>query len=88
MSPQASPMEETGVIPPFRTAVITGGAAGALTVTGIKVGDVTLRVINLTDGADVSAEFSITAANTISNAGGTATTSDKLLVMWFANPNA
>ena len=33
--------------------------------------------------ADLSSEFSITAADTINNTGGTATTGDLLLVFWY-----
>ena len=72
-----------------KQAVISGGAAGAHTVTGIKSGDTLISVLELSGGGtDITAvvnltpEFSITADNTIDNTGGTATTGDQLLVTW------
>lgn len=38
------------------------------------------RVIS--DNTDITSEFTITADNTINNAGGTDTTGNKLLVFW------
>jgi hypothetical protein len=70
------------VLPAPAQTVVAGGAAGDITVTGITTSDRLVSVINLTDGADLTSEFSITAADTINNAGGTATTGDDLLVVW------
>ena len=64
-----------------------GGAAGDITVTGIAATDRLVSVINLADGLDLTSEFSITAADTINNTGGSATTGDRLLVTW-KTPNA
>lgn len=74
----------------YRTAHIAGGAAGALTVTGITTADRLVAVLVLDRDAtaanvnldDLTAEFTVTAANTISNAAGTATTGDALYVIW------
>lgn len=68
----------------LKVTLVAGGSAGNITVTGIAVGDEIVSVIHNTAGtlADLTDEFSITAANTINNAGGTATTSDQLLVIW------
>lgn len=92
-SPQPS-----GIIPRVRITPVAGGAAGNLTLTGIRDGfDRILSVIHLTltltDGtpnvtllwamADLTSEFSIAADDTIDNTGGTATTTDLLLVMWY-----
>lgn len=88
MSPVTEVMQETGIVPRIRWFVATGGAAGDITVTGINLGDKLSLVLNLTDLVDLTSEFSITAANTINNAGGTATTGDALLVCYFDNPNA
>ena len=74
----------------FRTivqkALISGGAAGNHTVTGILLNDVLVCVWeqNGTSGllTDLTSEFSITADNTINNTGGTATTGDTLIVEW------
>jgi hypothetical protein len=70
-------------------ALVAGGAAGDITVTGIKVGDELLEVLwfvgagtAVTDVTDLTAEFTITATNTINNTGGTASTGDKLLVRY------
>lgn len=88
MTPQVAAMEETGIVPRIRWFVATGGAAGDITVTGIRVGDKLSLVLNLTDSADLTSEFNITASDTINNGGGTATTGDALLVCYFDNPNA
>jgi hypothetical protein len=80
------------VTPKLKTAVIAGGAAGAHTVTGILATDELVSVVRAVDDgsggailtiADLTAEFTITAANTIDNTGGTATSSgDRLFVIW------
>ena len=67
-------------------ALISGGAAGDHTVTGILTTDELLAVFEQ-DGTsglltDLTSEFSISAADTINNTGGTATTSDFLLVLY------
>jgi hypothetical protein len=71
-------------------AVISGGSAGDHTVTGIAVGDQLLSVLyyagagsDVTDVSDLTSEFSITAANTINNTGGTDTSSGKLVVDYY-----
>lgn len=77
----------------IRSAVIAGSAAGNLTVTGIAVGDYLVGVIRLNrdataaniDLSAITSEFTISAANTINNAGGTNTTGDALLVLWQDN---
>lgn len=74
---------------PLVFTVIDGGAAGNHTVTGIAVGDELLGVVHitgdgtqLTGGEDLLSEFTITAANTINNTGGTATTNGILLILY------
>lgn len=75
----------------LRQVAIAGGAAGALTVTGIASGDELVGVARLNrdavaaniDLTTITSEFSITGADTISNAGGTDTTGDALLVTWL-----
>lgn len=69
---------------------ISGGAAGDHTVTGITTSDILTHVIyfagagsTVTDMIDLTSEFSISAADTINNTGGTATTGGKLLVMYM-----
>jgi hypothetical protein len=68
----------------LKFTLVAGAVAGNVTVTGIAVGDEILHVLHNTIGtlADLTAEFSITAANTINNADGTATDGDQLLVVW------
>ncbi len=70
---------------------MAGGAAGNITVTGIKTTDTLGAVLRLVGAAttmtnitDLTSEFTITATNTINNTAGTATTADKLLVLWTA----
>lgn len=69
-----------------RLAVVAGAAAGDLTVTGIKVGDELINVINLTSGADLVDEFEITAADTINNAGGTSSAGAMVLIRYYDTP--
>jgi hypothetical protein len=65
-----------------------GGAAGNITITGVAVGDelvfvgVFTTAASIATLADLTAEFSITAGNTINNTGGTATTNNQLMVIW------
>lgn len=73
----------------LRCTPINGGAAGDHTVTGIAVGDEIAAVLHFSTAAsiatldnDIGSEFSITADDTINNDGGTATSSDRLLVVW------
>jgi hypothetical protein len=73
----------------LKKALIAGGAAGDRTVTGIKSGDELVQVLQfvgagvaLTDIVDLTSEFTA-ATGKINNSGGTATTGDKLLVLWI-----
>lgn len=71
-------------------AVVAGGAAGNFTMTGIATTDQLVLVLHLagagtavTDIADLTSEFTISAANTINNTGGTASSGGKLLVLYL-----
>lgn len=68
-------------------AVIVGGAAGNLTVTGITTAQTLAAVVGIKDADqtnhDFTAEFTITATNTINNTGGTATTGYHLVVVYY-----
>lgn len=74
-----------------KSAVIAGGAAGALTVTGIATADTLIGVIRLDRDAtaaninisSLTSEFTITGADTIDNTAGTNTTGDSLLVLYY-----
>lgn len=73
----------------LKTAVVNGGAAGNFTVTGIATLDELVSVVyfpidtgTVTSVSDLTSEFTISAANTINNTGGTATTGGKLLVVY------
>lgn len=70
-----------------KAALIAGGAAGNHTVTGIATADNLVMVLHNTAGtlANLTSEFTISAANTINNAAGTDTTSDQLLVIYQDN---
>lgn len=95
MSPGISPMDETGIIPRMRTFQAAGAVAGNVTVTGIAVGDNLISVIahqvggavGIDSVADLTSEFSITAANTINNTGGTSSASGFLVILYYDNPN-
>jgi len=75
----------TGIV---KAVLIAGGAAGAHTVTRIATGDSLVAVLHIdaTDASeaynDLTAEFSISAADTINNAGGTNTTGGGLIVVY------
>lgn len=72
------------------TVAIAGGSAGNLTVTGIATTDSLISVVRLDRDATaanvnlsvITSEFTITATNTINNAGGTDTTGDTLLITY------
>ena len=73
----------------LKAVPITGGVAGDHTVTGIAVGDRIVAVLQFTTAAaiatldaDLSSEFTVTAADTINNAAGTDTSADRLLIFW------
>lgn len=73
---------------PIKVALINGGSAGVHTVTGIKIGDELISVLEQ-DGTsglltDLTTEFAIVKVDTISNSGGTDTTNDKLLVLYLS----
>ena len=73
----------------LRQVRIAGSAAGNHTVTGIALGDELISVIHHTQGAamaDLTSEFTVSAANTINNTGGTDTSSDDLLVTYWDTP--
>ena len=69
---------------------VAGGAAGDISVAGIKVHDTLIGVARLDRDATaaninlttLNAEFTVTADDTINNTGGTNTTGDALLVFW------
>jgi|TARA_R100000084_G_C4654261_1_gene151776 hypothetical protein len=72
----------------IKASLINGGSAGNHTVSGIKPIDELICVFeqNGTSGllTDLTSEFSIKKADTISNTGGTATSGDKLLVFYLS----
>lgn len=81
-----------------RMSLITGGAAGAHTVAGIRRGDKLIGVLHYTPAAtlaDLTSEFLgstartgngavIAVDNQVDNTGGTATVGDNLVVLWEA----
>lgn len=74
----------------LKQVAISGGAAGNHTVTGIAVEDQLIAVLHitgdgtqLTGGATLTSEFSITAANTINNTGGTSSANGVLIVTYL-----
>lgn len=76
---------------PIKMAVVAGGAAGAIAVTGIEVEDQLLAVVgfgltegtpNTIDPVNLTDEFTVSADDEIDNTGGTATTGDVLFVLY------
>jgi len=87
-SPAGQHLSHGGAI---QFARVKGGAAGSLTVTGIATTDVLYKVMGLykysglyalNTSIDFTAEFSIIAANTINNTGGTTTSNWVLFVSY------
>lgn len=72
----------------IKMALVAGAVAGNVTVTGIATADSLIGVLHLPDGgaidamADLTSEFTITAANTINNAAGTSSASGALLIFY------
>lgn len=67
-------------------STIAGGAAGNHTVAGVGASDTLVSVVRVTAAGVYSvltSEFSVTAANTINNAAGTATSNDILHIEWI-----
>lgn len=97
-------MHGSHLVTSLQTQIIVGGAAGNHTVTGIGLNDDLLYVamlgFNTADpvvagGAvtpvvsNLTNEFTVTAANTINNGGGTASTNRVLLVIYnHVHPNS
>lgn len=81
-------MSVSHLVPNIVVTPISGGAAGNHTVTGIKTTDKLISVMHWTPTtlvpAQLLSEFSITAAGTINNTGGTDTTGDFLVVMYLS----
>lgn len=80
---------------PLQSAAIAGGAAGDHTVAGIAPEDQLVSVLHLSgDGTNLQGadelvdEFTITAADTINNAGGTATTNGRLVILYRSRADA
>lgn len=83
-APASSPLNtKTGK---HTNALVAGGAAGNLTVSGIKTANRLIFVGKIVDAgqafSDLTSEFTITAANTINNTGGTSTASSHVVVVW------
>ena len=83
----------------IKRAVIQGGAAGNYSVNGVESGDTIIAVLQLNsipdatsstqqvaDVIDLTSEFAVAATSTISNAGGTSTSSNDELLVLFAKP--
>lgn len=72
----------------LKVALVAGDSAGDHTVTGIATTDRLVAVLHASTAAsiatvaDLTAEFSISAADTINNTGGTDTTNDQLWVFY------
>jgi hypothetical protein len=65
---------------------VAGAAAGNISVNGIRTRDILNAVIDLTTGYARTAEFTISASDTINNTGGTTTSGHRVLVIWTRVP--
>ena len=73
--------------PIVMTQGVSGGVAGNIAVSKIHKDDQLVSVIHHTAGAlpaDLTDEFSVGATGYINNTGGTATSSDFLVVTWLS----
>lgn len=76
---------------PLGFALVDGGAAGDITVSGITLKDELLYVGSIASASDVlstsdlTEEFDIDSADTINNTGGTSSANGALLVIWQKN---
>lgn len=70
---------------PTRVSIV-GGAAGNLTVTGIRTTHTLLAVVKIVDAGqaftDLTSEFTITASDTINNTSGTTTAASHVIVVF------
>jgi len=84
-------------IPRLHFRIVAGAAAGNVTVTGVALTDKLYYVggfsavynsgaIDTLTPLNLTSEFTITAANTVNNTSGTASTGGLLLVIWYAPP--
>lgn len=73
----------------LNVTLVAGGSAGDHTVTGIATGDEIVFVGHFSTAAaiatlaDITSEFTVTAADTINNVGESDTTNDQLMVIWL-----
>lgn len=94
-------IQESCILPGLKFAFVGEGAAGDFTVTGVATRDKLLKVlmVKLALGeaapptiaftfADLTSEFTISAANTINNGGGTTLADAFALVVYLAIPEA
>ncbi len=80
----------THIVPAIKMFGVNGTVVGDFTITGITTDDKLLGVTafaydgtgDITSSLNLLSEFTITAANTINNAGGTTTTDMGLLVLY------
>ena len=93
-------IQETTILTTLRFAFIADAVAGAHTVTGIQTRDKLIAVlpvllalaeaapplITYTPGVNLLGEFTISAANTIDNTGGTTLVDKVALVVYLAIP--
>lgn len=88
--PQRSPNTVDSSVPNFQVWVGDGAAAGDQVVTGIKTTDQLMAVVGIPDGAgtplNLTSEFTITAANTINNVGGTSLSGFTMQVFYWRQP--
>lgn len=77
----------SGVTYSYTRTSVAGAAAGNVTVNGIATTNTLVAVVGIKDADqtthDFTSEFVICAANTIGNAGGTATTGYHLVVVYY-----
>ncbi len=66
----------------LRQTIVAGAAAGDITVTGIEVGDKLVSVLDIA-GVDLTSEFTVTAADTINNDGGTSSAASFVIVTYL-----
>lgn len=62
--------------------LVDGAVAGNLAVSKIHKGDKLVSVIDISDGEDLTDEFTIVSDGVINNTGGTSSNTNDVLVTW------
>jgi len=86
--PTTNQIEKSFIWPDIVYTAVAGAVAGDVAVADIRTVDRLLAVLDTVAGADLTAEFTITADGTINNAAGTSSAGNALLVIYLNTPES